>query len=105
MDEFLKHEHECCGVTDCYCGHFHRIEEVEYCKPMFLGGNLDHVHYYNGKTSKDDKHRHKICYFTGPSIPSASGEGHYHYFYSITSCDDSHIHYYRGMTDIYNNCE
>lgn len=101
MADFCKHDHECCGVTDCYTGHFHKITKVESCKPMFLGRNVDHVHYYSGETSKDDKHRHNVCYYTGPALPSASGCGHYHYFYGITTCEDGHIHYYRGMTDIY----
>jgi hypothetical protein len=101
MGEFSRHDHECCGVTDCYSGHYHKITELKSHKPLFLGGGFDHVHYYSGETSKNDKHRHKVCFYTGPSQPAASGCGHYHYYYGLTTCDDSHIHYFRGMTDIY----
>lgn len=101
MGDYCRHDHDCCGVTDCYCSHFHKITDVKSHDPIFLGGRCDHVHFYHGKTSKNDKHRHSVCYYTGPALPAACGNGHYHYFYGLTTCDDGHIHYFRGITDIY----
>ena len=103
MSDYCRHEHELCGITDCYCRHYHKIKDVDSCKPTFLCGKADHVHYYHGKTTKDDGHRHEICYYTGPAMPASSGCGHYHYYYGLTTCDDGHMHYFRGMTDIYEN--
>ena len=100
MSDYCRHDHDLCGYTDCYCDHYHKIKDLESGKPQFMGGEYDHIHYYEGETTKDDGHRHKICYCTGPAMPAACGCGHYHYFYGVTSCDDGHTHYYRGMTDI-----
>ncbi|MDI6618615.1 MAG: YmaF family protein [Clostridiales bacterium] len=105
MSDFGRHEHECCGVTDRYCNHCHKIKDLKSCKLIFLEQGRNHVHYYYGKTSKDDKHRHNVCFYTGPAMPAACGCGHYHYYYGITSCDDGHVHYFRGITDIYGKNE
>jgi len=89
-----------CGYTDCSYNHYHRIKDIETKGPQYMGDQYNHVHYYEGETTKDNHHRHKICYYTGPAIPAACECGHYHYFYGVSSCDDGHMHYYRGMTDI-----
>lgn len=100
MSDYCRHDHELCGYTDCYCSHYHRIKDIETCDTVNTGDGYNHVHSYKGETSKDDRHRHGICYYTGPAIPDSSGCGHYHYFYGVTSCDDGHTHFYRGITDI-----
>lgn len=100
MSHHCGHDHDMCGYTDCYCGHYHRIKDQETKDAKTVGNGYDHVHYYEGETSKDAHHRHHICYYTGPAIPASCECGHYHYFYGITTCDDGHTHYYRGITDI-----
>lgn len=99
MIRHCEHTHELCGYTDCYCNHYHRIKGQKTCKTKYMGGE-NHIHYYKGETSKENDHRHYFCYYTGPSIPSSCGCGHYHQFAGVTSCDDGHTHYYKGKTSV-----
>ncbi|KPU42840.1 YmaF family protein [Oxobacter pfennigii] len=103
MSDYSKHEHYMNGNAEFFCDHGHKIKDLETQKPLFNGDSYNHIHFFEGETSKSEHHRHKICYYTGPAIPAACGYGHYHYFYGVTSIDDDHSHYYRGITDIEDN--
>lgn len=56
-----------------------------------------HSHYYSGKTSYDDGHRHK---YRGHTTLAPSGVPHTHYILGYTSYDDGHTHYYMIQTTI-----
>ena len=54
-----------------------------------------HSHYYSGKTSFNDGHRHK---FKGETSSAPTGVPHVHYIVGYTTHEDGHRHYYAIQT-------
>lgn len=76
-------------TTDGFHKHHYELEFYD------AGNHPPHVHHYEGITSYDAGHRHRLA---GITDPAPSGVEHVHYYKGTTTFNDGHVHHFAGAT-------
>lgn len=76
--------------------HNHRYELVFYdgCHPSHKHP-YPHRHHYEGITSFDVGHQHRLF---GATAPAPNVEEHVHAYEGTTTFNDGHVHHFKGVT-------